>query len=338
MGFKDKHYKVGFIKRSKNNDFPVYFSRTPLFFRDCQNLSRGIYFANFFAWMGKVREAATFPILAKISEDLNTGKLGMVTNSVSIDIVGEAIAGDIIETRFWIGKTLDNGSTFDLFYDWKKLLPDGTYEELAYGEMRVSWVEIVSHGIVKSKPLPSYFQDYAKIFQSPVDNPYIFALKDKKNSLLNLGEELYNAPPSPRRGVVLAEETISTTLEDANSVGNIYFSNYGRWQGLVRDRYFYNIDKEYFHGIGEKGELIVLNASINHLRESMPFDKILITMNIVRLWETGAELTFSYYKIDDTKVKLAIGVQRVIWAKKENKDNFKPQHWPKIFLNKLLTQ
>ncbi len=136
----------------------------------------------------------------------------------------------------------------------------------------------------------------------------------------------------------MAEETISTTLEDANSVGNIYFSNYGRWQGAVRDTYFYNIDKEYFHGVGEKGELIVVNASVNHLRESMPFDKILVTMSIVRLWEMGAELTFSYYKIDDAKVKLAIGTQTVIWAKKENKNNFRPLSWPKIFLDKLLFQ
>ena len=336
-GFKQESYAVGFMNKDEHNDFPIYYHRTPIFFRDCQNLSRGIYFSNFFAWMGKIRESALFPILKEISIELNTGKIGMVTNSTSLKILGEALTGDVVETRFWISGLFDNKSTFDLFYEWKKLLEDGSYESIAQGEMRVSWVEIVSHGQVKPLAVPEYLEKFIKNMQMPQGVSYV---SDSTNNLfdsLEKGGELYYAPLHPRRGKIMSELLIETTLEDANSVGNIYFSNYPRWQGVVRDKFFYKLNQDYFQGIGERGELVVTNASINHLREVMPFDMVQITMNVVEVWENGAELTFTYYKIDkEERLKLATGSQTVMWVKKESTGNFKSYPWPEEFLNSLL--
>jgi len=336
-GFKKESYAVGFTNKDENNDFPIYYHRTPIFFRDCQNLSRGIYFSNFFAWMGKIRESALFPILKDISAELNTGEIGMVTNSTSLKILGEVLTGDVVETRFWASGLFENKSTFDLFYEWRKVLDDGSYERIAEGEMRVSWVKIVSHGQVKPLAVPAYLEAFIKEIQMPKGASYVSDVNHNPFNSLKKGKELYFAPPHPRRGKLIAEELIETTLEDANSVGNIYFSNYSRWQGVVRDKFFYKLNKNYFQGIGEAGELIATASSMNHLREVMPFDTILITMNVVEVWENGAELTFTYFKVDgNEKLKLATGAQTVMWVKKENKNSFKSYPWPKEFLEALL--
>jgi len=335
IGFNKEHNRVGLVEQQG----PLcYFDRRPIYFRDCQNVGKGIYFSNYFAWMGKVRESAMMPILKDISNDFNSGKFGMVTNNTRLQILGDAGVGDILETRFGLLNKI-NDSTIEIFFVWKKRLNDGSYEELAYAEMAISWVEIISHGIVKASPFPAYYNDFIERMSNDADLPYVYNIQEYAFSSLEKGEQYYCAPPSPRRGKLIAEERITTTLEDGNSVGNVYFSNYGCWQGLVRDRFFYKIDKHYFENMGEEGEFVVLNCDINHLREVMPFSQILITMNVVDIWENAIGLTFEYFNVDNgDKIKLASGAQTLVWAKKDSKEMFKSSALPKVFVDKLLEQ
>ena len=333
VGFNKEHNKVGLIEQE---NFLCYFDRRPIYFRDCQNVGNGIYFSNYFAWMGKVRESAMMPILKDISNDFDSGKFGMVTNNTRLQILGDASVGDILETRFGLLNKI-NDSTIEIFYVWQKRLDDGSYEELAYAEMGISWVEILSHGVVKASPFPEYYNDFIDKMSNGANLPYVYDIPEHAFSSLAKGEQYYSAAPSPRRGRLIAQETITTTLEDGNSVGNIYFSNYGRWQGLVRDTFFYKIDKQYFENMGKKGEFIVLNCDINHLREVMPFSQVLITMNVVDVWENAIGLTFEYFNVDNgDKIKLASGAQTLVWAKKDSNDMFKSSALPKVFIDKLL--
>jgi len=333
IGFSKEHHSVGLIEQQ---GLLCYFERRPIYFRDCQNVGKGIYFSNYFAWMGKVRESAMMPILKDISKDFNSGKFGMVTNNTTLQILGDASVGDILETRFGLLNKI-NDSTIEIFFVWKKMLNDGSYEELAYAEMAISWVEIVSHGVVKASPFPAYYNDFIESISNEANLPYSYDIEEYAFSSLTKGEQYYCAAPSPRRGRLIAQETITTTLEDGNSVGNIYFSNYGRWQGLIRDTFFYRIDKQYFENMGEEGEFIVLNSEINHLREVMPFSQVLITMNIVDVWENAMGLTFEYFNIDNgNKIKLASGSQTLVWAKKDSNNMFKSLALPKVYIDRLL--
>jgi len=330
---------IGLFDRVTDAKLPIYRSRTPLYLKDCQNLSRGIYFSNYFLWFGKIREASMLPVLKRVSALLNSGEFGMVTNNSSLNILGDAVAGDIIETRFWVGEILDNNSTVTLFCDWRKSLDNNRFEIIAKAEMKISWVRIVDHGLVAVEPMPDYFLEYTKEMQSSLDNSPIFKEQKGDFDSLDIGERLYIAPFTPRRGRLLAKEYISTTLEDSNSVGNIYYSNYSRWQGVVRDNFFYNLAPEYFRGIGEMGELITTKVKVQHLREAMPFDKILITMNIIEVGQSGAELSFNYFKVEEGQnIKLAIGSQTVIWAKKSSDDKFIATAWPSQFLDRLIEE
>jgi len=334
-GYKDEHAEVGY---TIEEGVPTYYNREALYFKDCQNVGKGIYFSNYFYWMGKIRESAMITLLKDISSDLNTGEIGMVTNSSFLKIVGDATVGDIVERRFGLINIVSD-STVDVFFIWKKMLRDGSYEDIAYGEMRVSWVSIVSHGMVKPRPFPSYYSDFlAKMIIFEEGASYTNQLQGGTFNF-SKGANLYSAPNAPRRGQLIAKKIIETTQEDGNSVGNIYFANYSRWQGLVRDAFFHNINREYFKGVGERGELIVTDSEVSHLREIMPFDKVLLTMNVVQVWENAVELTFAYFKIDgDEKVKLAVGSQTVVWAKKsgQNSTHMEALPLPEEFLFALM--
>ena len=335
IGFDKEDHSVGLIEQQ---GLLCYFDRRPLYFRDCQSVGKGIYFANYLAWMGKIRESAMFPILRDISADFNTGKIGMVTNSTNLTIVGDARVGDILETRFGLLNKV-NDSTLEIFFVWKKMLCDGSYEELAYAEMSISWVEILSHGVVKAAPFPAYYNDFIQSISENATLPYSYDIEENAFSRLSKGESLYCAAPSPRRGRLVAQETVTTTLEDANSVGNIYFSNYGRWQGLVRDAYFHAIDKRYFENMGQEGELVAIESEINHLREAMPFSQILITMNVVEVWKNAVAVTFAYFNVDNgDKIKLASGSQTLVWAKKDVKHIFESLALPPSYREKLLEE
>lgn len=337
-GYCPAHHYIGLRKSEVLSDTPVFVQRTPLLYKDSQSISRTVYFSNFFLWMGKVREVAMSPVLHKISKQLITSKWGLVTNHTKLQIVGDATASDVIETHLWSSHTFGNhDSTFDLFYDWRKILPDGQYERVAYGEMRVSWVKILDHGVVEPEPLPAYLSGFLQKVQAQVEEPKQFE-KLPEPMQLEYGDAIYTAPEEPKRGQLLVEEVFQTTLEDSNLVGNVYFSNYARWQGIVRDTFFYQQDASFFRGTGEKGELLTSTCEVEHLREAMPFDSIVVRMYMESVTVSSVSLRFEYFRQDNENqfTKLAIGKQTAVWAIKNEQAEWQSQPWPEVFKHALL--
>ncbi|MCK5831778.1 MAG: SDR family NAD(P)-dependent oxidoreductase [Methylococcales bacterium] len=337
-GYQPTHYYMGLKDGADLTGCPVFVQRSPLYFKDSQNLSRGIYFSNFFLWMGKIRESGTYPVMSSLSEQLVTGEWGLVTNHSSLTILGDATTGDIIEVHFWVSKVFGpDNATVDLFFDWRKILQDGSHERIAKAEMRTSWVKILDHGLVAPEPLPDYMNEFTDTMGKTDDSRGYETLPEPFKSLIS-GDIIYQAPSGPRSGHLLVEETLQPTLEDSNLVGNVYFSNYARWQGRIRDKFFYHIAPEYFRGIGVKGELITTSCNVDHLREAMPFDYIVITMYIVAIAESGINIRFEYFRQDkdSSRVKLATGSQSIVWAIKDENQNFQAAPLPEVFKTALL--
>jgi len=83
---------------------------------------------------------------------------------------------------------------------------------------------------------------------------------------------------------------------------------------------------------------VVLESEINHLREAMPFSQILVTMNVVEVWENAASLSFAYFNIDNgEKMKLASSSQLVVWAKKNEVNIFEALPFPQVYKDALLS-
>ncbi|UCF95348.1 MAG: hypothetical protein JSW39_14765, partial [Desulfobacterales bacterium] len=142
--------------------------------------------------------------------------------------------------------------------------------------------------------------------------------------------EHYRAASGPLIRPLLHEQIIETSLDNANLVGNIYFANYYAWMGQTRDRYFFNLIPEYFRGTGEKGELLCLECRVDHLREAMPFDRIVVTMALKALNTFTATFYFEYFRQepDGERVKLAFGEHQAVWVKRDSHGKPIPSPFP----------
>jgi len=288
--------------------------RFPVTFKEASNLSRTLNFSNYFAWIGKLRELMIQPVMEKVVEKFASGKWGMVTNYAETEIFQEAKAGDVIEGKFWLDKVSgNNNSTLNLCFEWLKILPNGQNQKVASSSMSTTWVEIIGHGVVRVRPFSSFMQEYVqKLIPEKCGHKLSLPPKNK----INLGRELFHIEPGPTSlAPILREETFETSMEDGNLVGNIYFANYYKWQGRVRDNFLHNLLNETSKLEKINGEFRAIDCKINHVAEAMPFDKILIVMRKKAVYEKGAVFVFDYYRLNEngSQEKLAFGVHKAAW-------------------------
>ncbi len=308
-------------------------------FKAFANLGRSIYFANFFNWMGNAREMSSLPVLDKLRALTETGRWGQVTNWASIEVFGECRNKDrVVEARLWCGRvTGSKQSSATLAFDWVSKGEDGIEERIASGYMGFTWVEILDHGVVAPAEFPPYYRDFiaSMIAKDDRKDSFLPAREPYKN--LDKGELLFKVPEGPKSAIRLSEKIFETSLYDSNLVGNLYFGNYSIWMGKIRDHYFRDLAPEYYRGIGEQGELICTKSRIQHLREAMPFDEILVLMNLKALYTQGAELSFEYYKVGEGThlEKLAIADHTALWTKTGADGEKTGSSWPDLILKAL---
>jgi enediyne polyketide synthase len=258
----------------------IFIHRFPITFKPNAQLSRKVYFSNYFFWLGEAREMGLWPVLGKIGEQFATGKWGFVTNKTQMKILGEAAAQNQVEIRVWVnGNYGKANSVLDLTFDYRKVLHDRTYERLAWCEQQVTWVKILDHGIVEAEAYPDYYWDFVKTMlpkydapnaPDPIPEPLAFLINHEGDI------EQYRAPAKPVIEPLLFERIIETSLDNSNTVGNIYFANYYAWQGQVRDHYFYSIIPEYFRGVGKKESCCVCKPRFNIFAKPCPLIRLLL--------------------------------------------------------------
>ena len=300
---------------------PAFVQRFLVTFRPSAQLSRTLYFSKYVEWIGEVREASVWPVLGKISKQFSSGEWGQVTNYTSLKIFGEAGTHDLIEAHTWAAK-LDGpaDSTLEFTFDFRKTNAQGQLERLATLTQETSWVKILGQGMVRPEPFADYYGNFIR---------QLLPRKGSQSKPLSMPESLgsivtqvndqafdYQAPTGPTAKPFLHEETIETGLDHANLVGNIYFANYFTWQGRARDRFFFSLVPEFFRGIGAQGELICLESRVDHLREAMPFDRIVVVMALQALKQCSAVFSFEYFRqeADGRRLKIAFGEQKSAWV------------------------
>jgi len=64
----------------------IFVQRLPVTFKHNSQLSRTVYFSNYFYWVGDVRDCSAWPGLKGIAQQFSTGNWGMVTNNTKIKI------------------------------------------------------------------------------------------------------------------------------------------------------------------------------------------------------------------------------------------------------------
>jgi len=300
---------------------PAFVQRFPVTFRPSAQLSRTLYFSKYVDWIGEVRESSAWPVLGEISKQFSSGEWGQVTNYTSLTIFGEAETHDLIEAHVWASK-LDGpaDSTLQLTFDFRKTNAQGQQERLATLTQETSWVTILGQGVVRPEPFAEYYGNFIRQLLPQVGSQNKpLALPESLYSIVTEVNEQtfdYQAPSGPAAKPFLHAETIETGLDHANLVGNIYFANYFTWQGRARDRFLFLLAPEYFRGIGAQGELICLESRVDHLREAMPFDRIVVTMSLQSFTKCSVLFYFEYFKeeSDGGRLKIAFGEQKAAWV------------------------
>jgi len=310
--------------------------RFPVTFKEASNSSKTLYFSNFFVWIGKLRELMIQPVVDKLVEEFSTGKWGMVTNHAETGIYQSAKPGDVIEGKFWLDSVSgEDKSTLNLCFEWLKLLPGGEKQKIASSSMSTTWVEIIGHGIVRVRPFSGFMREYVeKLLPKNCGHK----LLERQEDEINFGHELYHAPPGPTSLFpVLREQVFETSIEDGNLVGNIYFANYYKWQGRVRDNFLHSLKNKTSKNIFFKGELRCVECKVNHVAEAMPFDKIVVVMGKKAVLEKGLVFSFDYYRLNSngSREKLAFGEHKACWFAPDENNNWMPESLPREIYNSL---
>ncbi len=316
LGFDSGQYRMEMTEGPRGE--PVLIVRWPLSFRDNRTPGGGLYFSNYFAWMGKIREMAISPILDRLAQDMAGGQWGMVTNNGDVRVLGDVTGSGVVEAHAWMeGLGGRDQSTIELHFEWHRVAPDGTRRPIATGQMQITWVRVLGHGQVAVAPLPEYVQEYMRAVAPRGNRPEAASADDE--AALPLGDELYRTSHGPRAGRILRETTFQTSLEDANLVGNIYFDNYTKWQGRLRDLFLFDVAPELYSAGAPRGELMVRRCRVHHIREAMPFDRIHVSMGLRAVHENGVRLEFDYSRInpDGSREKLAFSEQEAVWVTRD---------------------
>lgn len=291
-------------------------------FKDCRGFHAKTYFVNFPFWMGNLREYILTPVKKQLLKDLGSGEFGMVTNNSTVHIYDEAETLDKITGRLWITEKSDlKNSLIDLGYEWLRHTEDGKLVKIGECELSTTWVKIEERGIVKLSPIPEYFYKFLDEHIRNGKSNDVVLQPTNYPTFNDLGKLLYKSGTIPRPSVVLNKRTYHTGIYNANTVGNLYYSNYYDWQAKNIESYLFKLVPETYLQSGRAGEYICLETNVNHLREAMPFEDIETVMYLEQLYENGVKLYFEYYAIGEaSKRKLSYGYNYLVWAKRKNEE------------------
>ncbi len=313
----------------------VFIYRFPLAGQDSVNLGRSINFSSYAWWAGRTRELAVIntPELHRdLYEMLGSNAFAGATNSFETSIFSYPGGTDLIETHFWIAERTP--SDYVAHWRWWRLpySQESERELVAISRMRVSAVDIVDHGVIKTGAWPE-FLDSSLVKMGP----QIPAKDGDEERRLQLGRGalIHRAADGPKLGRLLMSRVFETSLRDSNLVGNLYYSNFASWQGHIRDLFMHGLIPEYYTGKGELGELLCTGFTLNYLREAMPFDRIEVRMHLGAVYEAGVDLAFEYYRIesDDSRTKLAVSRHSAVWATRNVDGTHTPARWPQTVMD-----
>jgi acyl-CoA thioesterase FadM len=287
---------------------PVLTVPLKLGFAEANSVGRNVHFAQFWSFMGRVREQAIEPLLPVLAETLADGKHAWLTNFVEARFFRTTSVGDPLEARFWLERVSGPGqSSLAFVFDFGIATERGR-ERVALARMQTSWVDVSADGTFRPSPHPAAFAAFVEQQRPQVAVPDESSWPARADAR---GDVLWRAPAGPSGARRVDELTLDTGPEDANFVGNVYFSAYARWQGRLRDRFLYATV-----GTPERlGELDCRRVRVEHLREAMPFDRVLVRMLVSRVLTRGVDLRFEYFRLesDGGKSKLAVSEHEAAW-------------------------
>lgn len=123
------------------------------------------------------------------------------------------------------------------------------------------------------------------------------------------------------------EYRTKVTIGDTNLYQNMYFANFFKLQGVVREQWVHDHVTNYLHEFQSGLVLITKEASNSFIKDFYLYDKVLVSMNFVKMSKTFTDLRFRFYE-ESTMELRSEGRQRIVFADATHKickipENFK---------------
>jgi enediyne biosynthesis thioesterase len=98
-------------------------------------------------------------------------------------------------------------------------------------------------------------------------------------------------------------------LKDSNAYGNTYFARYFEWQGICREKWFYEcISRDMLQ---QEGVFITKHAQQDYLLETFPFQEITCEVNAYDVKRCSFWLEFRFYANGNP---VSVGRQQIVFA------------------------
>jgi len=108
------------------------------------------------------------------------------------------------------------------------------------------------------------------------------------------------------------EYHLIVTYEETNALGNVYYVNYLRWQGKVREMFLFEHAPDVLKELGRDFLMVTKSVECDYDQELRAFDRIVIRMRLARRGETFLRLLFDYFRVSETgEERIARGAQEL---------------------------
>ena len=131
------------------------------------NIVGNIYFANYYAWQGRVRDRYFYDLIPQYFPGYRRPGRIMVCLNCRVDHLREAMPFDRIEVRMALKALKECHAT--LYFEYFKIDPDGPPLKLATGKQEVVWVRRDAQKKPVVHPFPSAVR---KAFQKAIQDQY----------------------------------------------------------------------------------------------------------------------------------------------------------------------
>ncbi|WP_431477640.1 acyl-CoA thioesterase [Massilia eburnea] len=117
------------------------------------------------------------------------------------------------------------------------------------------------------------------------------------------------APDAPAAAEMTFHHKLSIFLKDSNAYGNTYFARYFEWQGICREKWFYEcISRDMLQA---EGVFITKHAQNDYLQETFPFQEVSCEVNAYDVRKCSFWLEFRFYAEGHP---VSVGRQQIVFA------------------------
>lgn len=115
------------------------------------------------------------------------------------------------------------------------------------------------------------------------------------------------------------------TLEETNIVGNVYFANYFKWQGIVRESFLRDHARSILLEFKSGLSMVTTDSKCQFFSESFAFDEIRIKMRLTQLRPKRGRMQFDYFRVENaTETLIASGEQGFACMRKDEAGKYFP--------------